>query len=281
MLSLAILPDRLLITIVALIVVCFAVSILAYLRQEKMIYFPRRTTHSALVDRARQLGVTLWPGDSADYRGLVSVDFPGRSKGVVMIFHGNAGSAVDRYYYVAGIQRLGYRVVLFEYPGYGARPGTLGEAVFVADAVRAARTATKEFGGPLYVLGESLGCGIASAIAGMKDISVKGVVLITPWDTLPNLAQDIYWFLPVKRMIKDKYDNIKNLRDFNGPIAVIMAGEDEIIPNKRTKRLYESLSENKRLWTLQGVGHNDWLTAVDGTWWKEVMDFVSGGTRDR
>lgn len=280
MLRLAILPDRLLITIVVVILVFFAVSILAYLRQEKMIYFPHRTTRSVLADRARQLGLTLWPANSADYYGLASVDFSGRSKGVVMIFHGNAGSAVDRYYYVAGIQRLDYRVVLFEYPGYGARSGPLGEAAFVADAARAVRAAIEEFGGPLYVWGESLGCGIASAIVGRQDITTKGAVLVTPWDTLPNLAQDIYWFLPVKRLIRDKYDNIKNLRDFKGPIAVIMAGEDEIIPNKRTKKLYESLPENKRLWTLQGVGHNDWLTAVDGMWWKEVMDFVSGGPRD-
>jgi pimeloyl-ACP methyl ester carboxylesterase len=278
MLRLAILPDRLLITIVALILVFFAISIFAYLRQEKMIYFPRKITRSALAARARQLGLNLWPADSANYCGLISEDFPGRSKGVVMIFHGNAGSALDRSYYVAGIQRLDYRVVLFEYPGYGARSGTLGEAAFVAGAARAARTATEEFGGPLYVLGESLGCGIASAIAGRKDIIVKGVVLVTPWDTLPNLAQDIYWFLPVKRLIRDKYDNIKNLKDFKGPIAVIMAGEDEIIPNKRTKKLYESLPEKKRLWILQDVGHNDWLTAVDGMWWKEVMDFVSGET---
>lgn len=280
MLSFAILPDRLLVVIVALVVVCFAVSILAYFRQEKMIYFPRRISRSALADRAQQLGLTLWLGDSADYQGLTGEDVSGQLRGVVIIFHGNAGSAVDRYYYVAELQRLGYRVVLYEYPGYGARSGTLGEAVFVADAARAVRAATEEFGGPLYVLGESLGCGIASAIAGMKDIAVKGVVLITPWDTLPNLAQDIYWFLPVKRLIRDRYDNIENLRDFKGPIAVIMAGEDEVIPNKRTKRLYESLPESKRLWILQGVGHNDWLTVVDGAWWKEVMDFVGGGTGD-
>lgn len=281
MLRLAILPDRLLITIVVFILVCFAVSILAYLRQEKMIYFPSKITRSELAARAGQLGLTLWPADSADYFGLAGMEFSGRSRGVVMVFHGNAGSAIDRYYYVAEMRRLGYRVVLFEYPGYGARSGTLGEAVFVNEAVRAARKAVAEFGGPLYVLGESLGCGIASAIAGMKDTTVKGVVLITPWDTLPNLAQDIYWFLPVKRLIRDRYDNIENMRNFGGPVAVIMAGEDEVIPNKRTKKLCESLPENKKLWTLQGVGHNDWHTAVDGAWWGEIMRFVSGGDGDR
>ena len=110
---------------------------------------------------------------------------------------------------------------------------------------------------------------------------MRGVVMITPWDTLPKLAQNLYWYLPVKWLIKDKYDNIKNLRDFNGPIAVVMAGEDEIIPTRRTMELFESLSENKRLWTLQGAGHNDWPVVADRTWWKEVMNFVSGGTHDQ
>ena len=281
MLRFTILPGRLLEPIVIVILAYVAVLVFAYLRQEKMTYFPYRCTRAVAVDRAQQFGLLLWPASSADYYGFVSTDFSGPSKGVVLCFHGNAGSAVDRFYYINEIQRLGYRVVLFEYPGYGARSGPLRESVFIADAKRAAQTAVEQFGGPLFVWGESLGCGIASAIAGGKEITVKGVVMVTPWDTLPDLAQNLYWYLPVKWLIRDAYDNIINLRDFKGPIAVVMAGEDEIIPNKRTEKLFESLSENKRLWTVQNAGHNDWLRAVDETWWKEVMDFVDGGTGDR
>jgi pimeloyl-ACP methyl ester carboxylesterase len=123
--------------------------------------------------------------------------------------------------------------------------------------------------------------GVESRRRSRTEIAAKGVVLVTPWDTLPDLAQDIYRFLPVRRLVRDRYDNIGNLRDFEGPIAVVMAGEDEIIPNRRTKRLYEALPESKRLWTLQGAGHNDWLTVVGGVWWREIMDFVSGSGRDR
>ena len=280
MLRFTILPERHLVIVVVTIIAYLAVVVFAYLRQEKMLYFPHECTRAAEADRAKQLGLFLWPANSVDYYGFVSTDFPGQSKGVVLLFHGNAGSAVDRFYYVTEIQRLGYRVVLFEYPGYGARPGSLREAAFVANAIRAARTAVEEFGGPLYVWGESLGCGIASAIAGGKEVTVKGVVMVTPWDTLPNLVQSLYWYLPAKWLIKDKYDNIKNIRDFKGPIAVVMAGKDEIVPNERTKKLFESLPGNKRLWTLQDVGHNNWLAVVDKTWWKEVMDFVNGGMRD-
>jgi pimeloyl-ACP methyl ester carboxylesterase len=281
MLRLAIVTDRLLITILIAVLACLAVVLLAYLRQEKMIYFPNRYDRSALTARARRLGPALWPADSDEYHGLVGMDLPGRSKGIVLVFHGNAGSAIDRIYYVEEIQRLGYRVVLFEYPGYGARDGSPGEAVFVAAAVRAARAAVEEFGGPLIIWGESLGCGVASAVAGGKEIEVSGVVLLTPWDTLPDLAQDIYRIPGVKQLVRDRYDNIENLRDYDRPIAVIMAEEDEIIPNERTMNLYESLPDTKRLWTLRGAGHNDWLAVVDNDWWKEVMDFASEAAHDK
>lgn len=279
MLRFAFLPERLLVTIVFVIFAYIVVLVLGYFGQGKMLYFPSRRSREAEADQAKQYGLLLWHEEPADYYGLVSADFQGPSKGVVLVCHGNAGSAVDRFYYIGSLQRLGYRVVLYEYPGYGARPGELREDVFVADALRAARAAIEEFGGPLFVLGESLGCGIASAIAGSTELAVKGVILITPWDTLPNLAQDIYWALPAKLLVRDKYDNIANLRDFKGPIAVVMAGIDEVIPNKRTMNLFESLPENKRLWTLQGAGHNDWPGVVEEMWWKEVVDFVSGGNR--
>jgi pimeloyl-ACP methyl ester carboxylesterase len=285
MAGLTIIPGRTLTIIVIIIVVYAAILVLGYLGQEKMIYFPSRYSRAEAVERAGRLGFSLWPADAEDYFGLVSADHPGiestephtQQKGTVLIFHGNAGSASDRFYYVHELQRLYFQVVLCEYPGYGARPGPLREVAFVADAVETARGAVEEFGEPLYVLGESLGCGIATALAARDDIAVKGVVLITPWDNLPNLAQVLYPYIPARLLLKDKYDNIKNLRHYKGPIAVIRAGKDEIIPEKRTMHLFDSLPENKRLWTLDGAGHNDWPSTVDETWWREVMDFVSGG----
>ena len=125
MMRFTILPERPLAIVVVAILAYLAVVIFAYLRQEQMLYFPDRCTRAAETDRAKQLGLLLWPANSVDYHGFVSRNFPSQSKGVVLVFHGNAGSAMDRSYYIAEIQRLGYRVVLFEYPGYGARPGPL------------------------------------------------------------------------------------------------------------------------------------------------------------
>ena len=259
------------------ILACYAVlvAVVALLQDRLLYYFPETTTRNKTVDAAAQLGLVLWPADTGDYYGLVSVAPPAAHQGTVLIWHGNGGSALRRIYYVHALQRLGYQVVLVEYPGYGARPGATGESSCVADALQVARRAEREFGGPLYVWGESLGCGIASAVAANPALQVRGAVMLTPWDSLPDLAQRLYWYLPARWLVRDRYDNVSNLHDFRGPVAVVMAGQDKVIPNAHTMRLYESLPGGKRLWVFDDAGHNTWPMAPTSHWWYEVMAFVS------
>jgi pimeloyl-ACP methyl ester carboxylesterase len=150
----------------------------------------------------------------------------------------------------------------------------VGESAFVRDALQAARLAKEEYGGPLYVWGESLGCGVASAVAAHHELEVRGAVMLTPWARLPELAQSLYWYLPARWLVRDRYDNVGNLRDFSGPVAVLMAGRDEVIPNAHTMRLYDSLPGKKRLWVFEDAGHNTWPTTSDADWWAQVAAFL-------
>ena len=264
--------------LIGVLVPYLLLAVAVHFLQDRLLYFPDTTARSQTVASASWLGLKLWPDGADEYRGLVSATPPTAHRGTVLVWHGNAGSALDRVYYVRALQRLGFRVVLVEYPGYGSRPGDVGESPFVSAALQAARLATEEFGGPLYVWGESLGCGIASAIAADPGMEVQGAIMLTPWDSLPNLAQSKFWYLPAKWLTRDKYNNVRNLRDSGGPVAVIMAGQDKVIPNKHTMRLFESLSGNKKLWVFEDAGHNTWPTAPGSKWWAEVMEFVSGST---
>ncbi len=262
--------------------VCLAVAgycaflVLVYLTQDRILYFPDTYPLETAAARAKGFHFSLWPENTPDYQGFVEADGPRAPKGVILLFHGNAGAAPDRFFYGRELAPLGYRLILFEYPGYGARAGQTREASFVAAAVDAARAALEQFGGPLYLLGESLGCGVASAVAGAGQVPVAGVVLITPWDTLPDTAQSVFWYLPAKWLTKDRYDNVRNLNRYDGPVAVVVAEQDEVIPPERGRRLYALLSGRKRLWLLPGAGHNTWLQGVDPSWWKDVVGFVAG-----
>lgn len=272
----ALLPERFWTFLCIAVAGYCAFLVFVYLTQDRILYFPDTYPLETAAARAKGFHFSLWPENTPDYHGFVEADAPRTPKGVILLFHGNAGAAPDRFFYGKELAPLGYRLILFEYPGYGARAGETREASFVSAAVDAARAALEQFGGPLYLLGESLGCGVASAVAGSGQVPVAGVVLITPWDTLPDMAQSAFWYLPAKWLTKDRYDNIRNLNRYDGPVAVVVAEQDEVIPPERGRRLYALLTGRKRLWLLPGAGHNTWLQGVEPSWWKDVVGFVTG-----
>lgn len=255
--------------IVYLIVVCGM-----YFFQDFFIYHPDRSNSETIAQLARNKNLRVWPDTIDTYRGFVSEGKSGKSRGTIIVFHGNAGNALDRLYFTTAFNRLDYRVLLAEYPGYGARSGKTGETQFAADAVETIRLASNEFGPPIFLLGESLGCGVVCAAVAKTNTPIDGVALITPWDTLPNLAQDQYWFLPARWIVKDRYDNVANLANYPGPVAIIMAGQDEIIPNRLTRHLYEAYTGPKRLWTFAKAGHNSWPAGPQEPWWGDMIDFL-------
>lgn len=243
--------------------------------QQKLLYYPSPTVPSEKLLVAA--GLRFWPSPAGDYRGLAGSSEIRRAKGTAIVFHGNAGTAVDRAFYVKPLGALGYRVILAEYPGYGGRKGTPGEKAFVADARETVRLAIEQYGGPVYLLGESLGGGVAAAVVRDESLKIDGIVLITPWDSLLAVARSTYPLLPVRLLLKDRYDNIGNLGEFRGRIAVVGAERDEIVPLRHAADLYDSISGSARMMrVIKGAGHNDWPVFIDARWWQEIMDFISG-----
>jgi len=246
--------------------------------QNNFFYFPDLTVPSEEALEAANL--RPWPSSLKDYRGFLSTRETGYTNGTVIIFHGNAGSAPDRVFYVKMLGDLGYRVILAEYPKYGTRKGDLGEKSFVKDADETTRLAFQQFGGPLFLLGESLGCGVVAAVVHNAPVKIDGVILITPWDTLASIARSKTPFLPVRLLLTDRYDNIGNLESFKGRVVVVGAERDEVIPIKHANDLYGSLSgTTRRMLVIRQAGHNNWPLHVDASWWKDIMNFVSGNDR--
>jgi len=242
--------------------------------QDHLLYYPSRDLPANEELAAGE--IEFWPAPGAQYRGFIGkAGITEDLKGTVIVFHGNAGTAADRAFYVQALAPLGYRVILAEYPGYGARGGVLGEISFVKDGKETIRLAALQEGGPVFLLGESLGCGVAAALAREYPEKIAGVILITPWDSLLSVAKAKFPFLPVKPLLKDRYDNSENLQGFPGKIAVVGAERDEIIPLKHARKLYESLPANKKMWIVKGAGHNDWPMLLGVNQWQELMDFVA------
>jgi hypothetical protein len=243
--------------------------------QDSLLYYPSSSAPSEVSLKADK--IKPWQSTTTDYRGFVASNEDRSPNGTIIVFHGNGGTAADRAFYVHELSVLGYRVILAEYPRYGGRKGDLGEKAFVKDAGEMVHMAYEQFGGPLFLLGESLGCGVAGAVAAGTSVKLDGIILITPWDTLASVAQAKFPFLPVGLFLTDKYDNIGNLRSFNGRIAVVGAARDEIVPVRHAAKLYNALPvATKRMWMIKEAGHNDWPFYTNMSWWKEIMDFMRG-----
>jgi hypothetical protein len=76
-------------------------------------------------------------------------------------------------------------------------------------------------------------------------------------------------------MLRDRFPSEDFLRTYPGPVAILLAGKDEIVPNQFGRRLFDDYKGRKKLWTSAEAGHND-LTEQPAQWWREVMEFWQG-----
>lgn len=238
--------------------------------QERLLYYPAKAS-LAEVTGGR---LTAWPS-AADFRGLLA-EPAGHAKGTVVLFHGNAGHAGHREHYAAALAPLGFRVILAEYPAYGPRDGALGEKSFVDDAERTVALAAQRYGAPLLVAGESLGAAVAAQAAARQPDKVTGLLLITPWDKLENVASYHYPWLPVSWLLSDPYDTPTHLAGFRRPVLVLLAEQDNVIPPRFGKALHDGLAGPKRLTVVPRANHNDWVDFIDGAWWRRATNYLLG-----
>ena len=209
-------------------------------------------------------------------QGYVRPDFAQPApRGTIVLFHGNGGVAFNRIEYVEAFTRRGFRTFLYEYPGYGGRPGQPSEKVIVPDARALVRSLDQAGFGPVYVCGESLGAGVAAAVCADSTLPVHGLLLITPWDNIANVGASFYPWIPVRLLMVDKYDSIANLAQFTRPICVTQSENDEVIPGALTENLYAHLPERKKLIVQKNCGHNDWPHAPELAWWDDALNFIA------
>jgi|LSQX01.1.fsa_nt_gb pimeloyl-ACP methyl ester carboxylesterase len=246
--------------------------------QNHFLYYPGRRLPTT--GELGVLNLRFWPSGPAAYRGFIGAATIAAAQGTVIVFHGNAGTAADRAYYADALAPLGYRVILAEYPGYGRRDGRLGEAPFISDAKETLRLVSGQYGSPIFLLGESLGCGVAARLAGDNSLRIDGVLLVTPWDTLRAVAGHHFPWAPLRLLLRDRYDSVGHLKAYPGRVGIVGAEKDEVIPVRHATALYESRAGDKRMWIIPGAGHNDWMERVGPGHWREWMDYVHGAQAD-
>jgi uncharacterized protein len=231
--------------IVAIPVTLYVVLVvIVFWRQRSLLYFPTHFQPST--------GLKPWLDGQRTIGYCREVPNP---QTVWLMMHGNAGQAADREYVLSRMSDQDSLYVL-EYPGYGQREGqpcreSINRAA--AEAYRLLRSQNPKT--PVCLLGESLGSGPACALAREK-IPPDKIVLVVPFDSLASAAAERFWFLPVRLMLRDAWDNVEALRNYPGPVEVFGATDDAIIPVEHAKALAKRTPSAKFI-PITG-GHNDW-----------------------
>lgn len=254
---------------IALVLVYAGFLLLVFLGQRRMLYIPSKEPMESLLSQARGRGLEPWRNSAGEFIGWKHKT--GISGPRALVIHGNAGSAIDRDYYVEGLTSAGIKdAFILEYPGYGGRPGSPSQNSFFAAAADALAALEKE--GPVYLVGESIGSGVAAYLAGQHPKAIAGLLLVTPFHNLADVAQFHMPLLPVCWMLRDRFPSAQYLQNYHGPVVFLLAGVDTIIPNKFGRALYDSYSGPKKLWLIPKAGHND-VFFRPADWWREVGDF--------
>jgi fermentation-respiration switch protein FrsA (DUF1100 family) len=204
---------------------------------------------------------------------------------VVIYFPGNAGHRGYRALELDVISRLGADVYLFDYRGYGDNPGSPSEEKLADDARSIWRTVTEKRGAKpsqVFLLGESLGGGVASRLASemcAAGTPPGGLILRSTFSSLVDVAAHHYWWLPVRVLLIDRFPSTDRIASVTCPILVIHGTEDEIVPFTNGRRLFAAAPEMSRqsiaktFAPLRGAGHNDILYVARDEYRKAVQDF--------
>lgn len=245
-----------------------------YLGQERLLFYPIRLSGESVMQAAEREGLTVW-SPAKLYRGLVHN--PDSDRGSIVVFHGNSGHAGDRRWYIQAFAPFGYRIILAEYPGYGARADKPTLQGLIDDSIETLRAARRiDPQAPLYVVGESLGAGIAAQVVPQLAAEVDGLMLITPWHSLAETASHHYPILPVSMLIKNRMDSAAALAGFRKPVVVIVAARDDVIPPAQGLALARDLNVPAEL--IDNAGHNDWRMHVDKAFWARVVGRMIGAS---
>lgn len=257
---------RLLLSVIALVgIVCGAFTLYLFLFQASMVFLPDHGREiRATPDQAGLAWevVTLRTSDGLALEAW-HVQPGGRDgaapHGTMLMLHGNAGNISHRIEYARLFASLGWATLLASYRGYARNPGTPSEEGFYLDAQAAWDwlTATRRVPpGQIVIVGESLGGGPASWLAVRGEPAA--LILISSFTSIPDLAQELYPWLPVRPLARIRFDNVANVGKLRAPLLVVHGRGDTLVGFSHAERLVGAAGGRGRLLALDG-DHNDLL----------------------
>jgi uncharacterized protein len=188
-----------------------------------------------------------------------------KPKGIILYFHGNAGSLARWGEVVEPFVAMGYDVLIPDYRGYGKSTGKRSKKVLLADAEQWYAYVQQYFEEKdVLVYGRSLGSSFASHLGGK--FKPGKIFLETPFYSLADVVRKTLPMYPLHWLIRYDFENGKALKDASSPVVIFHGTDDAVVPYESGQKLYGSLKgKDIKFYTIQGGGHND-LAGFDVYW---------------
>ncbi|MGE2719390.1 alpha/beta hydrolase [Mycolicibacterium celeriflavum] len=239
---------------------------LLWSQQRRLVYFPSPgpVPSAATVARNGQDVVI----DTDDGIRLNAWYFPVDGDGpAVLVLPGNGGDRSMRAPLAVALNRMGSSALLVDYRGFGGNPGRPSEDGLTADA-RAAQAWLAAREQEIVYFGESLGAAVAIGLA--VERPPRALVLRSPFTSLSDVGAVHYPWLPVRRLLLDRFPSLERIPSVRVPLLVIAGDRDEVVPEPMSRRLFDAANEPKHYELVPGAGHND-LELLVG---KQMLDAI-------
>ena len=232
-------------TIVSVAVITYVVLCgFLYLMQDSLIYYPQPRALSS------PQNTLILPVQNEE---IIISTRPHSGSEAILYFGGN-GEDVSQNLPVFDKAFPNQAIYLMHYRGYGGSSGTPSEAANYIDAVTLFKTVQKDHSN-ISIIGRSLGTGIATRL--VSQFPATNLVLVTPYDSIEEIASNKFPYIPVGLLLRDKYNSGKYAPEIKIPTTILMAEHDQVIPRQSTELLFSRFSGNAvSLILFEGVGHN-------------------------
>ena len=243
--------------------------LLLYFLQDALIFFPQPVPRQSR-DQFAEYALSL-ERDGIRLQGWYVPGTVSRTHPLMVYYGGNAEEVSGNLWDLPHLKAGAY--LFMNYRGYGDSEGKPSQKALCRDALYILDTLTARESIALenvVVVGRSLGSGVAVDVAAHRP--VRGVILITPFDSLLNVARHHYPYLPVRLLLRHPFDSAALARTLKIPALVLMGDQDDIIPNAHSLSLTRRWGGPVETVMIEGVGHNDIQT--NERYWRAINRFL-------
>ncbi len=232
------------------------IAIAAYFGQRRLTYFP--STERVSPTDAGLSSVDELTLDTSDGEKVLAwyAKAPA-GQPTILYFHGNGGNLELRTERIRRLMARDLGIFIMSYRGYSGSTGYPSEAANLADAHLAYQKLVGLGVAPedIIVYGESLGTGVATRLA--TELPVAGVILESPYTSLADVGASRYPYLPVRAVMKDRYEQLGCIGQIHAPLLIVHGMRDQVVPFAMGEKVFAAAPEPKEFIALARAGHND------------------------